>query len=118
MIHLKLKTICDLCGKRFSNINQHMRVVHKVHTREVSRFVDHQPKSDPRAFSRTRISSPTLKFGGEGFGVGGIRLKSLGWVEFYTQNYLADLLKNVVLNVFIITIDYDLINICYTIFAT
>ena len=30
MIHLKLKTICDLCGKRFSNINQHMRVVHKV----------------------------------------------------------------------------------------
>lgn len=30
MIHLKVKVICDLCGKEFSNINQHMRVVHKV----------------------------------------------------------------------------------------
>ena len=29
-VHLKLKVICDLCGKEFSNINQHMRVVHKV----------------------------------------------------------------------------------------
>lgn len=30
IIHLKVKVICDLCGKEFSNINQHMRVVHKV----------------------------------------------------------------------------------------
>jgi len=30
IIHLKVKVVCDLCGKEFSNINQHMRVVHKV----------------------------------------------------------------------------------------
>merc|ERR1712126_342477 len=30
IIHLKVKVICDLCGKEFSNINQHMRVVHKI----------------------------------------------------------------------------------------
>lgn len=30
IIHLKEKVICDLCGKEFANINQHMRVVHKV----------------------------------------------------------------------------------------
>ena len=29
-VHLKAKVICDLCGKEFSNINQHMRVVHKI----------------------------------------------------------------------------------------
>ena len=29
-VHLKAKNICDLCGKEFSNINQHMRVVHKM----------------------------------------------------------------------------------------
>ena len=29
-VHLKIKVVCDLCGKEFSNINQHMRVVHKV----------------------------------------------------------------------------------------
>ena len=32
-----------------------------------------------RAYSRTRICSPTLKLGGEGFRVGGIRLQSSGF---------------------------------------
>ena len=30
IIHLKVRVVCDLCGKEFANINQHMRVVHKV----------------------------------------------------------------------------------------
>ena len=29
-VHLKVKVICDLCGKEFANINQHMRVSHNV----------------------------------------------------------------------------------------
>ena len=29
MVHLKLRTMCELCGKEYSNINQHMKVVHK-----------------------------------------------------------------------------------------
>ena len=29
-VHLKAKVVCDLCGKEYSNLNQHMRVVHKV----------------------------------------------------------------------------------------
>ena len=29
MVHLKSRTMCELCGKEYSNINQHMRVVHK-----------------------------------------------------------------------------------------
>ena len=29
-VHEKVKVVCDLCGKEFANINQHMRVVHKV----------------------------------------------------------------------------------------
>lgn len=28
-VHLKLRDMCDLCGKPFANINQHMRVIHK-----------------------------------------------------------------------------------------
>ena len=28
-VHLKVKDVCLVCGKEFSNINQHMRVVHK-----------------------------------------------------------------------------------------
>jgi len=30
MVHLKSRTVCELCGKEYSNINQHMRVVHKT----------------------------------------------------------------------------------------
>ena len=30
MVHLKTKTLCQLCGKEYSNINQHLRVIHKV----------------------------------------------------------------------------------------
>ena len=30
MVHLKNRTLCQLCGKEYSNINQHMRVIHKV----------------------------------------------------------------------------------------
>ena len=29
-VHKKVKVLCDLCGKEFANINQHMRVSHKV----------------------------------------------------------------------------------------
>ena len=30
MVHLRSRTMCELCGKEYSNINQHMRVVHKA----------------------------------------------------------------------------------------
>ena len=30
MVHLKSRTMCELCGKEYSNINQHMKVVHKI----------------------------------------------------------------------------------------
>ena len=30
MVHLKSRTVCQICRKPYSNINQHMRVVHKA----------------------------------------------------------------------------------------
>ena len=30
MVHLKSRTLCQLCGKEYSNISQHLRVIHKV----------------------------------------------------------------------------------------
>jgi len=29
-VHLKDRTVCHLCGKEYSNINQHIRVIHKM----------------------------------------------------------------------------------------
>ena len=30
MVHLKTRVMCHLCGKEYSNINQHLRIIHKV----------------------------------------------------------------------------------------
>ena len=66
-------------------------------------------------YSRTRISAQLSS----SMDVGCWRYQNSEFgVQFYTQNNLADLLKNDVFNVILILTDYALIDICNTICVT